>query len=157
MALLRLLVLLLIAAALWVWQNPGWMAPPRILSTGEEQVSARFTRCGPGRGPACVADGDTFRLGERKIRIAGIDAPEVRPARCAEEARLGEQATAALQSWLNRAPFTMSGWAHRPADRYGRELMTVRRGESDAGSELVRAGLARPYAGSKADWCATSR
>ncbi|MEO6432742.1 MAG: thermonuclease family protein [Sphingomicrobium sp.] len=143
-----------IAAALWVWQNPGWMAPPTLLSTGAERVNARFTRCGPGRGPACVADGDTFKLGTRKIRIASIDAPEVRPPRCTEEARLGEAATAALQKWLNRGPFTMRGWAHRPTDRFGRELMTVSRGASDVGVELVRAGLAKPYAGSKAEWCA---
>ena len=152
-ALARLAILAAILVALWLWQNPGWMAPPLLLSTGEERIAARFTRCGPGRGPACVADGDSFHLGKRKIRIAAIDAPEVRPARCAEEARLGERATAALQAWLNRGPFTMRGWAQRPSDRFGRELMTVRRGGSDAAEELVRAGLARPYAGSKEPWC----
>ena len=146
-------MLLLFAAALWVWQNPGWMAPPVILSTGDERIEAGFTRCGRGRGPACVVDGDTFKLGTRKIRIAGIDAPEVNPARCPAESALGERSTAALQAWLNRGPFTMRGWAHRPADQYGRELMSVARGNTDVGEELVRAGLAKPYSGSKSDWC----
>jgi len=127
--------------------------PPGFLSSEPEQISAHFTRCGPGRGNACVVDGDTFKLGKRKIRIAGIDAPEVRPARCTTEAELGERATSALQAWLNRGPFTMRGWAHRPLDRFGRELMTVTRGQSDAGKDLIRAGLAKAYSGSKAEWC----
>ena len=54
--------------------------PPGFLSSEPEQISAHFTRCGPGRGNACVVDGDTFKLGKRKIRIIGIDAPETHPA-----------------------------------------------------------------------------
>ena len=67
--------------------DPALVEPPAFLSTEPERISERFTRCGPGRGHACVVDGDTIKLGERKVRIIGIDAPEVHGA-CPEETRL---------------------------------------------------------------------
>lgn len=56
-----------------------------------------------------MIDGDTFKLGDRKIRIIGIDAPETHPPRCAAEAAMGEAATARLQALLNEGPFDMVG------------------------------------------------
>ena len=61
--------LLLIAGALL---DPSLIEPLGPLAA-TERVSATFTPCGPGRGSACVIDGDTFKLGDRKIRITGID------------------------------------------------------------------------------------
>ncbi|MGN6356956.1 MAG: thermonuclease family protein [Novosphingobium sp.] len=91
------------------------------MASEPETVSATFTRCGPGRGEACVIDGDTFKLGERKIRIVGIDTPEV-DARCPQEAQLAEAATVHIQEVLNRGPFQMIARLDEPTDRYGREL-----------------------------------
>ena len=54
--------------------------PPGFLSGEPERVAAQFTRCGPGRVHACVVDGDTFKLGKRRVRIIGIDAPETHHA-----------------------------------------------------------------------------
>ena len=70
--------LLLIGGALL---DPSLIAPFGPLAA-TERVSATFTPCGPGRGSACVIDGDTFKLGDRKIRIIGIDAPELASPRC---------------------------------------------------------------------------
>ncbi len=83
-----------ILLSVWPAMDPALLEPPTFLSTDPEHVAEEFTRCGPGRGHACVIDGDTFKLGQRKVRIIGIDAPETHPSRCAEEARLGEAATA---------------------------------------------------------------
>lgn len=121
-------------------------------------MRASFTRCGPGRGHACVVDGDTFKLGTRKIRIEGIDAPEVHPAQCPEEARLGEQATAKLIALLNDGPFRMTGWLHRRSDQYGRELMIITRKRADGSTQdiadtMVESGLAHRYRGFKTGWC----
>ena len=157
-AVARLLVLLLLLAVLWVWNDPSGFAPPTILSTGEELVRETFTRCGIGRGRACVVDGDTFKLGDRKIRIQGIDAPEVHPAQCPEEAKLGEQATVKLLTLLNQGQVRMSGWSHRRRDQYDRELMTVTQKRADGstldiGEEMVASGLAHRYVGFKTGWC----
>ena len=153
--LLWLAPLLLLGGALL---DPSLIQPIGPLAA-TERVSATFTACGPGRGPACVIDGDTFKLGSRKIRIIGIDTPETHPARCAKEAELGEAATARLQILLNQGPFEMSAWAHNGNDRYGRELRAISRKLPDGSTQSIAAdmresGLARRYMGGfKMGWC----
>lgn len=139
--------------------DPVLVAPPAFLSGEPEPVSANFTRCGRGRGAACVIDGDTFRLGGRRIRIIGIDAPETHPPRCAAEARLGEQATAKLQALLSERPFELVAPVYRSTDMYGRELRVVRRVRADGSREDIaeamrKSGLARRYLGGfRSGWC----
>jgi endonuclease YncB( thermonuclease family) len=138
----------------WAGADPMLVDPPGFLSSEPEQISAHFTRCGPGRGNACVVDGDTFKLGKRKIRIIGIDAPETHPARCAEEARLGEQATDKLQELLNRGPFEMVAPVYGKQDRYGRDLRSIRRGDQSIADDMRESGLAHRYLGGfKQGWC----
>lgn len=144
---------------IWAGADPVLIDPPAFLTSDSERVSAQFTRCGPGRAFACVIDGDTFKLGRRKVRIIGIDAPETHNAGCAEEARLGEQATARLQQLLNQGPFDMVAPVYGRQDRYGRDLRTIRRTLPDGTSrsiaeEMRESGLAHRYMGGfKLDWC----
>jgi micrococcal nuclease len=139
--------------------DPALVEPPAFLSTDPETVDEQFTRCGPGRGQACVIDGDTFKLGTRKVRIIGIDAPETHPPRCAKEAALGEAATAKLQELLNEGPFEMTAPLYGGKDRYGRDLRTILRtrpdgGEQSIASNMRESGLARRYLGGfKSGWC----
>lgn len=148
-----------VLAGLGVGYDPALVEPPGFLSTEPEQVSERFTRCGRGRGHACVIDGDTFKLGQRRVRIIGIDAPETHPSRCAEEARLGEQSTAKLQELLNQGPFEMVAPVYGRQDRYGRDLRTVRRTLADGSTQSIaeamrESGLAQRYLGGfKPGWC----
>ena len=147
-----------ILGAIAVGFDPALVEPPALLSSEPERVDQRFTRCGRGRGHACVVDGDTFRLGNRRVRIIGIDAPETHPARCPEEARLGEEATARLQQLLNQVPFEMVAPMYGARDRYGRELRTVRRKLADGSiqsiaAEMRTSGLAHRYTGFKTGWC----
>ncbi len=157
---LRPFILLGILASAYVGAgDPALVEPPGFLSSAPQQVSATFTRCGLGRSWACVIDGDTFKLGERKVRIIGIDAPETHPPRCAEEARLGELATAKLQQLLNERPFEMVAPLYRATDRYGRDLRVVRRKLADGSyqnmaEEMRKSGLARRYLGGfRSGWC----
>ncbi|HEV2746959.1 MAG TPA: thermonuclease family protein [Allosphingosinicella sp.] len=99
-----------------------------------------------------VIDGDTFRYGGEKIRIADIDTPETHPPRCAYEAELGERATRRLEQLLTQGPFELEP-ADRDEDRYGRKLRIVTRGGQSLGDVLVAEGLARPYAGGRRPWC----
>jgi endonuclease YncB( thermonuclease family) len=155
---LRPVILLGILLSVWPAADPALIEPPGFLQNDPEQVSETFTRCGPGRGHACVIDGDTFKLGERKIRVIGIDTPETHPPRCAEEARLGELATAELQRLLNQGPFEMVGRFDDMQDRYGRDLRLIRRKLPDGSyqniADKMRAsGLAHRYLGFKTGWC----
>jgi len=156
---IRPFVLAGILGVTWVHQDPLLMEPPAFLSTDPEPITTHFTRCGPGRGYACVIDGDTFKLGDRKIRMIGIDAPETHPARCPEEARLGELATGKLQTLLNAGPIELVAPSYGEKDSYGRDLRVVRLMNANGSTtsiagEMRDSGLARRYAGGfKRSWC----
>ena len=144
--------------AIWVGYDPAVIEPPSFLSTDPERVTEHFTRCGIGRGHACVIDGDTFKIGQRRVRIIGIDAPETHPARCHEEARLGEDATAKLQELLNQGAFEMVAPVYGSHDKYGRDLRTVQRRLPDGSMQSIAddmrtSGLAHRYTGFKTAWC----
>ena len=159
-----------ILLSIWPAMDPALVEPPRFLSTAPERVEAaqcssvsptdcalHFTRCGPGRGQACVIDGDTFKLGRRKVRIIGIDAAEVK-ARCPKEAELAEAATVKLQALLNQGPFDMIGRFDDMQDRYGRDLRIIERRRPDGSTQSIAddmraSGLARRYLGFKTGWC----
>lgn len=117
-----------------------------------DALSARFGFCHSGGGRNCVVDGDTFWFAGDKYRIADIDTPETHPARCAEEAALGDAATARLDKWLNDGAFSMES-AGRDVDQYDRKLRIVTRGGESVGSVLVAAGVARPWEGRRRPWC----
>ncbi len=132
---------------------PGATAMPFLRGDAAgDTLSARFGLCHSGGGTDCVVDGDTFWFQGEKYRIADIDTPETHPARCAEEAALGEAATDRLQQWLNDGAFSLES-AERDADRYGRKLRVPTRGGESVGSVLVDEGLARPWEGRRRPWC----
>ena len=144
--------------SIWPAMDPALVEPVGLLATDPERVSETFTRCGRGRGHACVIDGDTIKLGQRKIRIIGIDAPEVSAPQCPAEAVKGEQATAKLQELLNQGPFQMTGRFDDMKDRYGRDLRALNRSNPDGSStsiaeEMRESGLAHRYVGMKSSWC----
>ena len=149
---------IVVIAALWVlYRNAIAYDPPTFLEGQPVAVNGQFSRCGAGRGPLCVVDGDTLKLNQRTIRIVGIDAPEVR-AQCPAEALGAERATAVLQRWVNAAPFELVPRLDRPTDKYGRELMTARRtvrGQPETAAQvLIEAGVARAYLGeARTGWC----
>lgn len=134
---------------------PREAAPPTALDEpAPAAVRARFTLCHTGGGANCVVDGDTFRIGGVKIRIADIDTPETHPARCAREAELGEAATRRLRELLNAGAVSLAP-IDRDADRYGRKLRRVAVDGRGVGDTLIAEGLARPYAGGfRNGWCA---
>ena len=133
--------------------DPSLIGPIGPLAAPPEVVSATFTSCGPGRGPACVVDGDTFKLGDRKIRITGIDAPEVAAPKCAEEAALARESADRLRVLLNEGEFEMIAHRLQQQDRHGRSLMVIRRDGRSIGAQLIKEGLAHRYIGSKRSWC----
>ena len=94
---------------------------------------------------AQIHDGDTLAIGQRRIRIADIDAPELRQTcRRADGADwvCGEAATEALRA-LVVGGVTCITQSH---DRYGREVASCTNGrKQDLGAEMVRLGWALAY------------
>ena len=132
-----------------------WLAEPPAPAIGPERVTQRFALCGaPASGFACVVDGDSFRLGGRRIRIRGIDAPE-REGACPAETALAQQSAAKLAELLNRGPFTMTAVSRDERDQYGRELRVLTRDGRSISAAMVAAGLAHDYERAKTSWCSS--
>lgn len=100
-----------------------------------------------------VTDGDTVRLGEERIRIENIDAPETRRprAQCDYEIQLGLKARDALIRILSSGePVVLRSGK---LDKYGRTLARIEVNRKDVGQTLIELRLAQPWVGRKAEWC----
>jgi endonuclease YncB( thermonuclease family) len=95
-------------------------------------------------GPAEVADGDTLSLGDMRIRLFGIDAPELGQScdRGGEAWACGEAAKAELVKLVHDSSVTCLG---RETDAYGRLVATCRVGRLDLGEAMVGSGWATAY------------
>lgn len=157
---MRPLLLLGLIGLAWIgWQRPDVRAAIGLPLPPAEVVDQRFAPCdAPGYAAACAVDGDTFRLGQRRIRIAQIDAPEV-DGQCPAERMAARAATLALAAWLDAGPFQLEPAATVPHDQYGRELQQPWReraggGRDDLADHLIQLGHARDFAGGgREGWC----
>jgi len=112
-------------------------------------ASLAMPMCGSGKRISCVVDGDTFWIDGEKVRIEGIDAPEVHGS-CPAETAMAKAAATELARLLADGPIVVfkSG-----KDRYGRTLARVETGGNDIGAALIAAKLARHWRGRKETWC----
>ncbi len=98
-----------------------------------------------------VVDGDTLRCGAERVRIIGLDAPEMR-GECPRESRAARAATARMEQLISGG-ITLE---RRGNDRYRRTLAVVRdRRGRDLAVVMIREGHARPYngRGPRGGWC----
>ncbi len=101
-----------------------------------------------------VIDGDTLRDGEERYRVENIDAPERgQRAECLEERALAEAARAYVGAWIAAAVQVEVEPSGR-RDRYGRVVARVSIDGVDLGERLMARGLAQPWRGRKANFCA---
>ncbi len=93
-----------------------------------------------------IADGDSLRSGELRIRLFGIDAPE-KNQQCTDtngaDWACGMAAQKALEKLVANAPYLQCDLID--VDRYRRVVMQCFDGKTDLGAALVRAGLALAY------------
>lgn len=115
---------------------------------------AAWTRV-PGATSTCaylsVHDGDTISCGTERIRLLGIDAPELTGSpRCEDERaarswcddELARRSREALRGFLSSGRVAV---AREGKDKYGRTLAVVRVDGRDAGDYLTQLGLAKRY------------
>lgn len=124
------------ADALLATAVAGSLLAIAVLLQREEEVAGHLR----------IIDGDTLAIDGRRIRIKGIDAPEL--AQTCERAgaiqRCGETARDALRALTEGAPVMcrVSG-----RDRWGRDLALCRANGGDVGAAMVRQGLAVAFGG----------
>jgi len=102
-------------------------------------LAANLFSCAPAE--VRVVDGDTISLGREKIRIVGIDAPEMKGA-CTNEIVLARAAKAKLAELLGGRTIVI---AREGRDRYRRTLARVEADGRDVGKVLMAEGLARKW------------
>ncbi len=93
------------------------------------------------RGSARVVDGDTLAIGDARVRLFGIDAPE-RGQPCRDGGDCGARAGSHLQSLIGDREVTCR---EEDVDRYGRIVATCFVGDTDLNRAMVRDGHALPY------------
>lgn len=92
-------------------------------------------------GKVRVIDGDSLAIGERRLRLKGIDAPEIKQ-RCRRdgfEYPCGIEATSHLRGLVGANQVTCLG---EGVDRYGRDLVRCSANGLDLNQAMVRAGYA---------------
>jgi len=95
-------------------------------------------------GKPRVVDGDTIWIGETKIRLHGIDAPEMKQTciKGDEKYSCGQAATVALKEMLTDRDVKCQG---KDVDRYGRIVAVCFVGEVDINASMVVLGWALAY------------
>lgn len=108
-------------------------------------------------GNAEVIDGDTLRIGDRKIRIHGIDAPERAQACCDGSGvgyACGDRATEYMEGLVGGH---LVGCVQTDTDKYGRMVAVCEAASLDLGYEMVRAGWALAFVRFSDDYVAVER
>jgi endonuclease YncB( thermonuclease family) len=95
-------------------------------------------------------DGDTLAFATERLRLVGIDAPELR-CRCPSECDAAQAATEALRRLIEEAATVVV--VRTGIDRYGRSLGRVEADGVDVGEALVAMGHARVWTGRREPWC----
>lgn len=99
------------------------------------------------RGICRAIDGDTLRCGRERIRLIGIDAPEM-PGHCRQGRRCVAGDPHASRASLARALIAPIAIERIGSDRYGRTLAFV----SGGGLDLSCVQLRRGQAAYRRDW-----
>lgn len=95
-------------------------------------------------------DGDTLDLHGERIRIEGVDTPELAGA-CPAEIEAARAAQEHLARIIALGPIAIQRIGH---DRYGRTLARVYWQGDDVARLLIVEGLGRPYyGGRRSAWC----
>lgn len=95
-------------------------------------------------GPAVIVDGDTIRIGDTRIRLWGIDAPERRQSCTMDDGAvsIGEAARDYLTDIIGGRELVCE---RRDVDRYGRTVARCTVDGVDVAAAMVTAGWAWAY------------
>ena len=108
-------------------------------------------------GKARIVDGDTIWIGKTKIRLHGMDAPEIKQEckdKNSEPYRCGVASTKALRVLIGSDPVRCEGGTY---DRYKRLIAVCYSGTINLNAELIRLGWAMAYRRYSKDYISAER
>jgi endonuclease YncB( thermonuclease family) len=113
---------------------------------------AKFYLCGTAKQDDCVVSADSFMLQGQKIRIAGIEVPNIKKPRCEAERIKASDAKLRIRAFLDSGPFDVHAANANDQDSSGQKIRAVTRNGISLSDILVREGLAR-RPGASGGWC----
>jgi len=118
-----------------------FLAALALAALGADRMGWLF----PQSGTFTAIDGDSLRKGAQDYRLHGIDAPELHQTCSGADGRdypCGRLARDELRRLVGN---TALACAVRDTDRYGRNVISCRAGETDINAEMVKRGWAIAY------------
>lgn len=145
---LTTLIIVALIGALSFWDEAPWQGeggPSKVEPVVVTDARSGGTLAPRLTGPVRIVDGDTIRLGEHRIRLHGIDAPESDQA-CLDPQgapwACGDAATERLAEMIGDDPVHCS---ERDIDRYQRIIGECFADRTNLNAALVAEGLAFAY------------
>jgi endonuclease YncB( thermonuclease family) len=124
-------------------------------ATGERLAGgyeAKFFLCGTAKQDDCVVSADRFVFHGQKIRLVGIEVPDIKKPHCEAERIKASDAELRVRAFLDSGPFELQTWQGNDSEIEGHKLRAVTRNGRSLADILVNEGLAkRP--GSGKGWC----
>ncbi len=113
---------------------------------------AKFYLCGTAKQDDCVVSADRFVFHGQKIRLVGVEVPDIKKPHCEEERVKASDAELRVRAFLDSGPFELVTWQGNDSEVDGHKLRQVTRNGMSLSDILVREGLARKP-GAKGGWC----
>jgi endonuclease YncB( thermonuclease family) len=130
-------------------------AVPAVLRPGDAlagSYEAKFFLCGTAKQDDCVLSADRFVFHGQKIRLVGIEVPNIKKPRCEAERIKASDAELRVRAFLDSGPFDLVSWQGNGDEVDGHKLRVVSRNGRSLSDILVKEGLAKRPGGA-GGWC----
>lgn len=114
---------------------------------------AKFFLCGTAKQDDCVVAADRFVVHGQKIRLVGVEVPNITKPRCEAERIKASDAKLRVRAFLDSGPFDLVTWKGNDAQVEGHQLRDVTRNGRSLADVLVNEGLAKRPGSGKSGWC----
>jgi endonuclease YncB( thermonuclease family) len=113
----------------------------------------KFFLCGTAKQDDCVLSADRFVFHGQKIRLVGIEVPDIKKPRCEAERIKASDAELRVRAFLDSGPFELVSWQGNGDEIDGHKLRVVSRNGRSLSDILVNEGLAKRPGRGKGGWC----
>jgi hypothetical protein len=114
---------------------------------------AKFFLCGTAKQDDCVVAPDRFMFHGQKIRLVGIEVPDIKKPRCEGERIKASDAELRVRAFLDSGPFELVTWQGNESEIEGHKLREVTRNGKSLADILVNEGLAKRPGAGRGGWC----